>query len=100
MDTTLDFHKWLVGAQPEGYEEPYSLFRAVNNGTSFGIYNVKRLKGSGDRWIVTAPHLSVGLLLASMLAKESFLLHLTRTYCRDLDMESWYGYMHSMSKND
>ena len=101
MNITTDFQKWLNAAEPEGHQEVYSLYRAVEDCSSFGIYDVKPAKGSGGRWIVSTSHLDEGLLLASDEAREAFLLHVTRTYCdRDLDMESWYSYKHSIAKDD
>lgn len=100
MSITTDFQKWLKDAELEGYQEVCSLYKAVKSCSSFDVYDVKSAKGSGDRWIVSTPHLDEGLLLASNKAKEAFLLHLTQTYCGDLDMESWCSFKHSSEKND
>ena len=99
MSITCDFQKFLNGVELEGYQEVSALNTAVENCSSFGIYNVKPATGS-NRWIVSAPHSDEGLLLASSKAKKAFLSCLTQTYCGDLDMESWSSFEHSMAKDD
>ena len=99
MSVTFDFQQFLNGIEPEDSQEVYALYTAVEKGLSFGIYNVKPATGS-DRWIVSAPHSDEGLLLASSKAKKAFLSWLTRTYCGDLDMESWSSLEYSMAKDD
>ncbi|MBC2592793.1 hypothetical protein H5P28_00820 [Ruficoccus amylovorans] len=102
METITDFIAWLDGAEPEGHDEVYSLYRSVKDCKAWGSYKTVPARGNGDRWIVTADHIdSCNLLLASERAKEAFLLHLERTYCdNDLDMEGWHAFKHAMSKND
>ena len=99
--TTTDFQEWLAVADPEGYEEVYSLYRSVKDTTSFGLYDVTKAKGDDEGWIVSAKHVDEKLLLASNKAKEAFLNHIEKTYCDgELEMEGWYAYKHGMSKND
>jgi hypothetical protein len=101
MKITHVFEQWLSAERPDGYQEVYSLYKAVKDRSSFGIYEVKPAKGRGDRWIVNSMNSDQGLLLASNDARGAFLLHLSETYCeRDLDVESWYSYKHSMDKGD
>ena len=100
MNVTTDFQEWLANVELESHEEVYSLYRAVKDCTSFGIFDVKPAKGSGERWIVTASSIDQSLLIASSDARTAFLQKLTRTYCGDLDMEGWYSFKHGMAKND
>jgi hypothetical protein len=100
MSTTIDFQEWLGNVELEDYEEIYSLYRAVKDATSFGIFDVKPARGSGERWIVTASCTDQSLLIVSSDARTALLLHLTKTYCGDLDMEGWYAYKRAMAKDD
>ena len=100
MSTTTDFQEWLGNVEPEDYEEVYSLYRAVKDATSFGIFDVKPARGGGERWIVTASCTDQSLLIASSDARAAFLQHLTKTHCGDLEMEGWYSYNRGMSKDD
>lgn len=100
MNTTTDFQEWLRSVDLEDHEEIYSLYRAVQTGTPFGIFDVKPGRGGDDRWIVTPVSTDYSLLIASEAARDAFLQHLTRTHCGDLDMEGWYSFKHAMSKND
>ncbi len=100
MSTTTDFQEWLDNVELEDYEEIYSLYRAVKDGGSFGIFSVQRARGGGERWIVTAANLDQSLLLGSADAKKTFLVHLTKAHCGEMEMEGWYSYKHSMQKDD
>jgi hypothetical protein len=100
MSTTTDFQEWLGNVELEDYEEVYSLYRAVKDATSFGIFDVELAKGGGERWIVTASSTDQSLLIASGDAKAAFLQHLTGEYYGDLDMEGWYSFKRAMSKDD
>jgi hypothetical protein len=98
MSITCDFQTFLKGVELEDYQEVSALHTAVENRSAFGIFNVKPATGS-DRWIVSAPHSDLGLLLSSK-ARKAFLSFLTQIFCGDLDMESWSSFEHSMAKND
>lgn len=101
MATITDFIDWLDGAEPEGHEEVYSLYRSVKDCDSWGVYETVKATGGGDRWMVSADNSEDSLLLASEKAKEAFLEHIENTYCDgDLEMESWYMFKHAMSKDD
>ena len=101
MNITTDFKQWLKGAEPDGYQEVCALHTAVKNCSTFGIYDVKPAKGSGNRWIVAELNSNEGLLLASSEAREAFLLHLLQNYCTGFDdFESWYSFMQAKEKND
>lgn len=98
MRITTDFVEFLNGVEPDGHQEVLALHTAVEKCSSFGIYDVKPATGSG-RWIVSAAHSDTGLLLTAK-SREAFLSHLTRTYCGELDMESWCSLQHSATKDD
>ena len=101
MKITTDFENWLNAVEPDDHHEVYSLYKAVRECSPFGIFDVRPAKGPGDRWIVSASHVSEGLLLASSKAREAFLSQIAETYCdSDLDMESWHSFKHSSAKND
>jgi hypothetical protein len=100
MSTTTDFQEWIQNVELEDHEEVYSLYRAVKETTSFGLFDVKAARGNGERWIVTSSSSPQSLLLASSQAQTAFLQHLTKTYCGELDMEGWYGFKRGMSRDD
>jgi hypothetical protein len=100
MSTTTDFREWLDNVELEDHDEVYSLYRAVKDGTTFGIFDVKPARGAGERWIVSASHLDQSLLLASSDARQAFLVHLTKTHCDDMEMEGWYSFKRAMAKDD
>ena len=100
MEPTTDFELWIKGVELEGHEEVYSLYRSVQNCSGErGPFSVQPARGA-ESWLVKAPHCDQQLLLASSKARESFLSHLERTYCGDLDMEGWHSYMQSVTKSD
>lgn len=100
MDTTTDFEGWLDEVNLETHDEIYSLYRSVKDCDAMGFFTTELARNSTTRWIVKSDTCDRSLLLASELAKNTFLMHLERTHCGELDMEGWYGYHHAMEKND
>ena len=100
MTTITDFASWLDQADPEGHEEVYSLYRAVQDRDEWGPFNAKPARG-GDGVIVYADHIDDTLLLASEKAFEAFSKEIERRYVdSDLNIEGWYEFRRSMAKHD
>lgn len=101
METITDFQKWLEGVEPEDHNEVYALYKAVQECSSYGIYEVKPARGQEGRWIVTAKHVNQPLLLNSEEARKTFLNLIARKYTDgELDMESWHSYKCALIKDD
>jgi hypothetical protein len=79
MDTITDFEIWLDGTEIESNEELYALYKAVKDCSSFGSFKVEPARGRDDRWIISVPYSSTGLLLTSQ-AREAFLHRLRSGY--------------------
>jgi hypothetical protein len=99
MEPTNDFEAWLDGVELEDNEEVYSLYRSVRDCDEFGLFSVKPARGT-DSWPLKASHIDQPLLLLSTKAKNAFLGLIEKSYCGELDMESWYSYKHAMAKGD
>ncbi len=76
MKLIHEFQEWLKGADPEGHQEVYELYKTVKDCSSVGNYNISPAKGTTDGWILSAAHLDAGLRLASNKAREAFLSHI------------------------
>lgn len=96
---TTDFRDWLANIDGEDHEEIYSLYHAVRDGTESGLFSVTPGKGL-EQWIVTAPHIDQGLLLASESARATFLDHLERENCSEMEMEGWHSHEQALAKED
>ena len=100
MTATTDFGEWIADIDLEGHEEVYCLYNSVNDCDEWGFFKTELAQGSNTRWIVTSTTNDQSLLLASELAKETFLKHLEKSYCGDLTMEGWHALKHAMAKDD
>jgi hypothetical protein len=95
-----DFIEWLGGNEPDDFEDVYCLYLAATGGGNCGTYQGSRddrgrvfIKGSQGE----------SLALISEAAKKSFLRLIRRRYmdgddAESMDPESWYMFMHAMSK--
>ena len=100
MTTVTDFEAWLDQADPEGHEEVYSLYRAVEDATQISFFECKPAKG-GNGLIVYKDNINDKLLLASDKAKSAFLKEIEKRYVdNDMNIEGWYEFNRSMAKND
>ena len=100
MGTITDFDAWLDQADPDDYEETYALYKAVEDGEAFGIYECKP-SPDHSKWFVKAGHTDDTLMLASPQARAAFLRCIEERFGDgELDMESWYHYNRNMAKDD
>lgn len=100
MATITDFEGWLDEADPDGFEEVYSLYMAIENGEEFGPYECKP-SSDNSKWFIKASHTDDTLMLASEKARKAFLSLIHSRFCDPkLDMESWYHYKRNMAKDD
>lgn len=100
MSTITDFSGWLDQADLDDHEEIYALYKAVEGAEEVGLY---KCTAAADRtkWFVTADHIDDTLMLASVDARSTFLKKIESDYTDgEMDIESWYGYMCAMSKDD
>ena len=105
MPITSNFERFLNGADLDldGPEEVYSLIRAVESGSSFGLFDVGPATGGEERFIVSVGHSDLHLLIPSNRAKEAFMLHVRKRYCGsdwDMDIDSWFGYRQAIAKEE
>lgn len=97
--TTTDFESWLDAAAPDdNVEEVYSLYSAVSDEETNGIYEIQL---SDQKIFLKVGHVPETLLIASKEAKEHFLKNLRERYMsededEDVDPESWYGFQRNM----
>lgn len=100
MATITDFDAWLDQANPEDYEEVYSLYKAVEDIDEFGMFKCKT-STDGKKIFVYGDHVEDTLMLVSDKAKRAFLKFIEERYVdNDLNIEGWYAYKRAMSKND
>ena len=93
MSTTTSFDVWLEENEPEGHEEIYALYQAVERRDDWGLYNVTN---DGDRTFVKGP--TSTLLLASDKARKAFLTKVNALKDdKELNMESWYHFRHNLA---
>jgi hypothetical protein len=96
MTDTSDFEVWLAENEPDGHEDIYSLYQAVECREDYGIWSVKV---RGEKTFVTGPEGTLQLL--SEKARQAFLKEVEALKDDDeLDMESWYGFHDAMAKDD
>jgi hypothetical protein len=92
--TTTNFQECLDGAGPETPDEIYYLFQAIKNAGDEGMWYVSK---HGNQLFVRDDNCPDTLLLASPSAKQTFLNHIERKFCGEMDMESWYGYQRNLN---
>lgn len=97
---TTDFQGWLGQVPLEEHDDVYSLYHSVSKCEEWGMFKTQSAKGGDERWIVSCRGCDDSLLLASTLAKETFLNHIEKAYCEDLTIEGWYAYKKAMEKGD
>jgi uncharacterized protein (DUF4415 family) len=85
--TSSHFNDWLDAADPEGAQEVYDLYQAVEDETSEGIWEIEQ---AHDGLILKAGHVENSLTIP-FDQKEDFLSLIENTYCRGMAIESWYG---------
>ena len=91
---TTEIESWIDAADPDGTEEVYSLYSAVSNEETNGIWDVK---SSNQKIFLKVGHVPETLLIASKEAKELFLKILRDRYMGgDDDPDSWYGFNRNM----
>ena len=98
MANLTDFNTWLREAEPQGYEEIYSLYKCVESKNDYGIWTCGKNNGT---LFIKARHTEDTLMLTSEKAKKEFLRLISDSYVEDkeMDIEMWYGYQRSMAKN-
>ncbi len=97
-----DFIEWLSGNEPNGFEDAYALYKAVE-GESMGPYKSTKDDAKGHVYI-KGPE-GPSLALVSEKAREYFVRLIRRRYMdgdgpEAMAPEGWYYFMHSMSKDD
>ena len=97
MSTTTNFDEWIAQIDLDDYEEIDSLYRSVNEVTSYGLFSTQRTKNEG--YIVKSKWGENSLLLASEKARASFLRKIENEYC-DGNEEGWYAFKKAMEKDD
>lgn len=97
MATITDFDVWLAQADPDTIEEIYSLYCAVTDKESSGVFNCSE---NNDRLFLKANHTEDTLMLASEKAVDSFLATMRKKFNIDMDIEAWYGFHRAMEKDD
>ena len=92
-ESTADFEAWLEANDPEGHEETYALYMAVDLREDYGIWSVKT---KGDKTFIEG-HASTLALLGEK-ARSAFLVKVRGlTGQQELDIESWYGFERNMA---
>jgi hypothetical protein len=93
MQTTTNFDVWLEENEPDGHEEIYALYQAVDFRESYGFWNVKC---DGEKTFVEGSTSRLGLLTEK--ARLAFLRSVEALKSDpEMDMESWYGYERNMA---
>jgi DNA-binding Lrp family transcriptional regulator len=90
-------HDWLDGLDLDGYEEIYSLYRAVADKEDFGIFKYEE---TDNKIILSAPHIDDKLELDNDEERKQFEDLIEAEYMDDMDAESWYGFKRAMDKDD
>jgi hypothetical protein len=91
MATTTKFEDWIDAVNPDDYEEIYALYNAVKNEESEMGYKCSR---KGNQLFITYSQYegpNETLLLSGTNAKEYFLEWYEKKFCKEMDIESWYG---------
>lgn len=101
MAATTDFDVWLDAVQLEDNpEEVRALYQAVRHLESVSPFAIQAATGPEGRWLVSVPHVSDPLLLASHEATKTFLRHLQNRHCDGMDVEMWCDFKHREAKDD
>lgn len=96
MTDTSDFRAWLEENQPEGHEEIFCLYKAVESQESHGLWDVSV---KDDKTFIKGP--SGTLQLLSDKARIAFLKAVEALKDdKEMDMDSWYGFKVAMAKDD
>ncbi len=98
MATTTDFQEWLDNLDETDIEEINNLYESITHKTQMGAF---KCSVNNDRYFVTNGDNDQTLMLASELAKDTFLKKLDKEYGGDF---GWVGghweFVRSMRKND
>lgn len=98
MNTITNFEDWIALIDLDDYEEIDSLYRSVDEVTSYGSFSTQRTKNE-QGYIVKSDGVDDLLLLASEKARISFLRKIEDEYC-DGNEEGWHAFMKAMEKDD
>ena len=87
MATITDFESWLGQVRPEGADDVYALFRAVDGEENFGRFRCSR---KDEQLFLRVDKWDDILVLASDKAVKAFLSTLKRRFNIEGDIEGWY----------
>ncbi|KLD71237.1 hypothetical protein [Xanthomonas pisi] len=100
MSRITNFSVWLNQTQLDDHEDVYDLYKAIEGAEEVGLYKCTALADQ-TRWLVRAKCVEDTLMLVSIEARSAFLREIERRSTGgEMDIESWYGYMCAMSKDD
>jgi len=93
MSSTTNFDVWLEENEPDGHEEIYSLYQAVDLREGYGLWDVTT---QGDKTFIKGTTSTLQLL--SEKARLAFLTAVEKLKDDpEMDMESWYGFERNMA---
>lgn len=96
MATTTDFEEWIEAVDPDDYEEIYALYNVVKDEEGEMGFSCSR---KGEQLFITYSQYkgpNETLLISSEKAKEYFLKWYEKKFCKEMDIESWYGMERAM----
>lgn len=100
MATITDFSGWLDQADPENYEEIYSLYKAIEDidEPQYGTFKCTKNEKTG-MYFLKGDHTEDTLLLASEKARLTFIKVLDDRFKIDGSIEGWYEFHRLMEKD-
>lgn len=97
LNNTLDFQSFLDNTDELDIHDIYDLAQILENGLS--VYDRFKVLKTNDTMEVIYPFTDASITLTKQTAKD-FLRYIERKYMDDMDSDSWYGYIQSVSKDD
>ena len=101
MGTTTDFKSWLDFVELENYNDIYCIYRSVQGIDEWGAFKCTEKKTTkGELYFLKCDYCDDYLILTEK-SRGAFLTVIEKEYVKsDMDIEGWYYFNHSMSKND
>jgi len=97
--TTTNFNEWLDPLELRYWGDIESLADSVSTPGIFGMFTTKQAPNA-SRWFVTADDYECTLMLATEVARDTFMTHIDNKYCSGEGISSWCATRRAMEKDD
>lgn len=100
MVTINSFEEWFNLFDLSDYEDIDSMYRSVDECSSYGQFKTQIARGENNGWILSCDDGDCALHIKTEKAMREFLRQIELRYCNGEPENIWYEFHRAMSKND